>query len=332
MVKKKNKKIIVIGSNSFSAGSLIKLLLKKGNQVIGVGRSNINKNHFLAFNNNSSNFKFIKLDINKDHKKIFFLIKTAKPLYIINYASQSMVGQSWDNPIDWFRTNSFSLVRLYYNISKLNFKFKLIHISTPEVYGSLKKNAKENELYKPSTPYAVSRVTADQFLRILFNQNKINFCSIRASNVYGEYQKLYRIVPKTIFSILNNAKFKLDGDGTSMRNFIHIDDVSLAIYKIMKKGRSGEIYHVAGNTMISIKNLVKKICNIMNYSYSNLIIKSSERKGQDKFYSLSAKKMMNEFNWEPKITLDQGLLRCINWIKNNLRYFNKNDQIYIHKK
>ena len=84
MVKKKNKKIIVIGSNSFSAGSLIKLLLKKGYQVIGVGRSKINKNHFLAFNNNSTNFKFRKLDINKDHKKIFFLLKKTKPQYIIN--------------------------------------------------------------------------------------------------------------------------------------------------------------------------------------------------------------------------------------------------------
>jgi dTDP-glucose 4,6-dehydratase len=332
MAKEKIKKIVVIGCNSFSAGSLIKFLLKKKYKVLGIGRSQMNKNHFLAFNNRSKNFKFNRLDINKNYKKIDLLLKKEKPEYIINYASQSMVGESWKNPIDWFRTNSFSLIRLYDNISKLNFKCKLLHVSTPEVYGNLKKNTKENEFYNPSTPYAASRVTADQFLKILFNQNKIKFCSIRASNVYGEYQRLYRIIPKTIFSILNRSKLNLDGGGVSMRNFIHIDDVSVATYKVIKRGVPGNIYHISGNKMISIKDLVKKICNKMNYNFSDLVMHSSDRKGKDKFYSLSSKKLLNEFNWKPRISLDEGLNRCIKWIKNNINCFDNKDQFYVHKK
>ena len=332
MVKKKIKKVVVIGSNSFSAGSLIKILLKNGYTVLGIGRSKINKDHFLAFNRKSKNFKFKKLDLNKDYKAINLILKKEKPKYIINYASQSMVGESWINPIDWFFTNSFSLIRLYENISKLSFKCKLIHISTPEIYGNLKKDTMENEIYNPSTPYAVSRVTADQYLRILFNQNKIEFCSVRASNVYGECQRLYRIIPKTIFSILNKTKLNLDGGGKSIRNFIHIDDVSEATYKVMKSGTSGEIYHISGDIMISIKGLVKKICNKMNYNFSDLVNQSSDRKGKDKFYSLSNKKLSKQFNWKPRISLDLGLDRCIKWIKNNNYYFDKKDQFYIHKK
>jgi dTDP-glucose 4,6-dehydratase len=332
MAKKKIKKVVVIGSNSFSAGSLIKFLLKKKYKVLGIGRSKINKNHFLAFNSKSKNFIFNRLDINKDYKIINLLLKKEKPEYIINYASQSMVGESWKNPIDWFHTNSFSLIRLYDSISKLNFKCKLVHVSTPEVYGNLKKNTKENEFYNPSTPYAASRVTADQFLRILFNQNKIEFCSIRASNVYGECQRLYRIIPKTIFSILNRSKLNLEGGGASMRNFIHIDDVSEVTYKVMKKGIPGEIYHISGDKMISIKDLVKKICKKMNYNFLDLVMPSSDRKGKDKSYSLSSKKLLNQFNWKPRISLDEGLNKCIKWINDNINSFDNSDKFYFHKK
>ena len=332
MAQKKIKKIIVIGSNSFSAGSLIYILLKKYFKVYGISRSKINENKFLKFNNKDKNFVFKKLDINKNCNKIINIIKKVKPNYVINYASQSMVGQSWVNTTDWFFTNSFSIVKLYDSLAKLKNKTKLIHVSTPEVYGSLKFKTSENNFYNPTTPYAVSRVTADQYLKILHDNGKINYCSIRASNVYGEHQRLYRIIPKTIISILKKEKFKLDGGGNSKRNFIHIDDVSEATYKIIQKGKSGEIYHVASNEIISIRNLVKLICKKMNYKFDDLVKISPERPGKDKFYILSNKKLKNNFNWEPKISINDGINKCIDWIKKDLKSFSKNDNEYVHKK
>ena len=148
----------------------------------------------------------------------------------------------------------------------------------------------ENNNYNPTTPYAVSRVTADQYLKILNDVDKIDSCSIRASNVYGEYQRLYRIIPKTIYSILKKKKLNLDGGGMSERNFIHIDDVSNATYKIMTKGKKGEIYHISSNEIISIKKLVKLICKKMNYDFDKLVNIVPERLGKDKSYSLANKK------------------------------------------
>ena len=332
MAKKEIQKIIVIGSNSFSAGSLIDLLLVKKFKVYGISRSKLNNKKFLRFNHKNKNFTFKKLDLNKDHNKIITLIKKVKPAYIINFASQSMVGQSWDTASDWFYTNSFSTVKLYDSISKIKENIKLIHISTPEIYGNLKSVTSENHNYNPTTPYAVSRVTADQYLKILCDRKKIKYCSIRASNVYGQYQRLYRIIPKTIISILNKEKLKLDGGGHSKRNFIHIDDVSEATYKVIKNGKNGQIYHVSSNEIISIRNLVKFICLKMNYNFSKLVKISPERPGKDKFYILSNKKLKKDLKWNSKITLDEGINRCIDWIKKDLNSFSKLDENYIHKK
>ena len=326
------KKIIVIGSNSFSAGHLIKKLLIKKYKVIGISRSKLNDKHFLSFNPDDPNFNYFKADLNKNYNKIFSIITKTKPEYIINFSSQSMVGESWDNPVDWYRTNVLSTIRLYnfiFNYKKIK---KLIHISTPEIYGSIKNKVEENKIYNPNSPYAASRVAADQYLETLYNNFNFDYCSVRASNVFGENQRIYRIIPKTIYCILKKKKLLLDGGGSSKRNFIHIENVSDAIYKIMNFGKAGHIYHVSGNQIISIKKLIIKICKLMQYNFKDLVKNSNERKGKDKYYYLSNKKIKKELNWEEKINLDEGIIRTISWVRNNLSLFNKSDEKYIHKK
>jgi dTDP-glucose 4,6-dehydratase len=326
------KKIIVIGSNSFSAGHLIKKLLQKKYKVVGISRSKLNEKHFLSFNHDDPNFVFFKADLNKNYQKIFHIIVNTKPNYIINFSAQSMVGESWDNPVDWYQTNALSTIRLYnfiFNYKKIK---KLIHISTPEIYGSIKNKAKETKIYHPNSPYAASRVAADQYLETLYNNFNFNYCSVRASNVFGENQRIYRIIPKAIYCILKKKKLPLDGGGSSKRNFIHMENVSDAIYKIMNAGKAGHIYHVSGKQIISIEELIKKICKIMKYNFNALVKNSNERKGKDKFYYLSSEKIKKELKWEEKVNLDEGLIRTISWVKKNLSLFNKNDEKYIHKK
>lgn len=330
---KKNSKVIIIGSNSFSAGSMIKCLLKKNFLVYGISRSNLNKIQYLDFNPKDKYFKFYRIDINSNFKKLCTLIKKIKPNYIINYASQSMVGQSWSHSSDWFKTNSYSMPRFYDFISTLNFKLKIVHISTPEVYGSFSGIRSESKEYYPTSPYAVSRVTADQYLDILSKKNKIFFASTRASNVYGPCQRLYRIIPKTIISILNRNKLNLEGGGHARRNFIFIDDVSEATLKIMlDKKNNNQIYHISGDKYLSIRNLVKIICTKMNYDFNKLVLDTPDRLSQDKFYSLSNKKLKKQYNWKETYNLEAGLDITINWIKNNLKKFNKKELDYIHKK
>ncbi len=326
------KKIFVIGSNSFSAGSFIKLLLLKNYKVYGISRSKLNPHYLSAFNLNHRNFTFKRYDLNKDNKNIINFIKKINPDNLVNFASQSMVGESWENPLHWYKTNSFSTIELFYKISNLKKKPKIIQISTPEMYGNIKKLTYENENYNPTTPYAASRVTADHFLKLLYNQKKINYIIVRPSNVYGEYQKLYRIIPRTIYKILKKERLNLHGGGFSKRNYIHIDDVSDAILKVIQKGKNGNCYHISSDKLISIREIVEIICKKMNYNFKKLAKISSTRRGTDDAYFLSSKKIKKELKWKSAISIDEGIDRTIKWIRDNLKNFKKKDLDYNHKK
>lgn len=328
------KKIAVIGSNSFSGSSFINLLLNKNVKVIGLSRSYELKYYFSRYRKNKKidNFFFQKLDINKNQRKIIDTLDYFKPEIIINYSAQSMVGESWANPLDWYNTNVISTISLIENLKKKKYIKKFIQFSTPEVYGSTKNYIKENTPFNPSSPYAVSRATSDYHLNLIFKE--FNFPSIitRAANVYGEYQDLYRIIPLSIIKILKKEKLFLHGGGKTQRSFIHIDDVNNALLKIIRAGKLGETYHIATNEKISIYKLVEKICNQMNFNIKDLIINSDDRVGKDKNYFLNSDKLRSELKWNDDVPLDMGIKKVINWVKENYSILKNLNINYIHKK
>jgi dTDP-glucose 4,6-dehydratase len=129
---------------------------------------------------------------------------------------------------------------------------------------------------------------------------------------------LYRIIPKTILGILNKVKIPLDGGGKSMRNFIHVDDVSFALLKLIKKGKVGETYHISSDEIISIKELVKKISKKFDKNIYDVCKISKERLGKDHIYYLNSKKL-KRIGWSPSINLDTGIDRTIEWVKKILK-------------
>lgn len=325
--------VLVLGSNSFSGSHFVDYLLKKNHKVYGVGRT-INQKIFLAYSNNVNiqNFKFFKLDLNKNLQELKKVILNYKPEYVVNFASQGMVAESWISPEDWFFTNTLTMTKLFNFLKDQSFLKKYVHISTPEVYGSTKKNFKENDIYKPTTPYAISRAAADMTLSAFFKAYNFPYISTRAANVYGAHQQLYRIIPITILNILNKKKIKLHGGGKSQRSFIHIKDVVEATYLLMKKSNSGQTYHLSANNFLSIESLVKKICKKMNTKFNDCVIKTEERLGKDLIYDLDSSKITRKFKWRPKIDIDQGVDEVILWIKQNINQLNKYPNYYIHKK
>jgi len=325
--------VLVLGSNSFSGSHFVDYLLKKNHKVYGVGRA-INPKIFLAYSNNRNiqNFKFFKLDLNKNIKELKKVIFKYKPEYIVNFASQGMVAESWISPEDWFFTNTLTMTKLFNFLKDQSFLKKYVHISTPEVYGSTKKNLKENDMYKPTTPYAISRAAADMTLSAFFKAYNFPYISTRAANVYGTHQQLYRIIPITILNIINKKKIKLHGGGKSQRSFIHIKDVVEATYLLMKKSNLGQTYHLSANNFLSIESLVKKICKKMNTKFNDCVIKTEERLGKDLIYDLDSSKITRKFKWRPKIDIDQGVDEVISWIKQNINQLNKYPNYYIHKK
>ena len=329
----RNNKIFVIGSNSFSGSNFVSFALDRGMKVFGLSRSKEPSEVFLPYkwNQSKQNFSFYPYDINHHLDEIITLVKTEKPAYIINFAAQSMVGESWENPEDWFRTNISSTSKLYRSFVNLDFLDRLIHVTTPEVYGSTEGFIREQNPFNPSTPYAVSRAAGDMSLKILVEAFGLPAVSTRAANVYGPGQQLYRIIPRAIMAIRLNHKIDLHGGGTSRRSFIHIDDVSRASWTLLEEGAPGETYHISTNEIVSIRDLVNLICDKMNVSFHNHVNVSEERIGKDAAYLLDSRKIRNEIGWSDEKSLSEGLENCISWVDKNLKTLEKQPMNYIHR-
>ncbi len=329
------KTILVIGSNSFSGANFINYLLQKKHKVIGVSRSIEINSIFLpykTFLNINKNFKFYKCDLNKHTNKIIRIIENNKIQFIINFASQGMVEESWKYPIDWYNTNLISQIKLIEKIKKFKFIKKYVHVSTPEVYGNIKNLISENELFNPSTPYAASRAACEHYLNNCYKNYNFPLSITRAANVYGPTQQLYRIIPRTIMCILTNKKLNLHGGGKSIRSFIHIKDVAEATYLIMFKSKIGESYNISTDEYITIKDLVKLICKKMNKNYNKIIKNTSERMGKDHSYYLNSKKIKKELNFKNKYNISSGIDETIEWVIQNIKSLKKQNRNYIHKK
>lgn len=328
-------KYLVLGSNSFSAGSFINYILneEKDSKIFAISRSEEYHKTQLAYKNNESysNVNFYQYDLNENIDDIVKLIQEENIEYIFNFAAQGMVAQSWENPEQWFNTNTLSLVKLLDKIYKFKFIKKFVQVSTPEVYGPC-NNIKESMNFHPSSPYAASKASADLILYSYFVTHGFPINYTRASNVYGAYQQLYRIIPKTILMIKKGEKLQLHGGGKAIRSFIHIDDVSTATLKIAKEAKAGEIYHLSDDKTISIYDLVELICNQMNVDINNHIEIVEDRVGQDSLYLMNNEKLKNDLDLTIQKSLKDGISEVISWIESNYNTLKDFPDYYIHKK
>jgi len=329
------KTFLVLGSNSFSGAVFVSYLVGQPeiDLVIGVSRSDEPDDAFLPYRHHTeinNKFVFLKLDLNYHTQEIVDAVKQYKVTHIVNFAAQGMVAQSWVNPDQWFRTNALSLALLIKNIYKINHIESFVQASTPEVYGVC-DNASESRCYAPSTPYAASKVAADGLLHAYFKSHGFPVRFTRSANVYGAGQQLYRIIPKTVMTILKQGKLPLHGGGTSVRSFIHMNDVSDATYKIACSGINGEIYHVSGSQVVSIKELVFMICHLMEVNPQDYVLESAQRSGADSLYLLNAEKIEHQLNWKPVVNLELGLEEVIDWVKKNFETLKNVPLEYLHK-
>lgn len=326
-------KFLVIGSNSFSGSNFIKTLLQNNHKVFAVSRSIEIQQPFNSYQQyaNKDNFNFKKIDINLNLEDLLLIVKIFQPNFIVNFAAQSMVGQSWDHPDHWYKTNIYSFSKLISLLSNSKLDFKYIHISTPEVYGNTDGWVKENTNFDPSTPYAISRTAGDLHI-INFMKHK-NFPGIitRAANVYGPGQQIYRIVPRAIISAVTNKSMVLEGGGSSIRSFIYIDDVSYATLKICLNGEVGETYHISTREFISIKELVEKIFLLAGGNFDSNVFVGEDRLGKDNGYLLDSTKLRGRLKWKDQTTLEFGLKETIGWVESNIKSLLQYPFEYRHK-
>jgi dTDP-glucose 4,6-dehydratase len=324
-------KLAIIGSHSFSGNSYAAHALRR-EEVLTISRSRELPKVFEA--RSGRDFKEDKLiwNLNEDSSDVIKAIKDNKISTIVNFAAQSMVGESWVNPEDWYEANVVSFSKFLNRLRNETEVDKFVHFSTPEVYGSTQGWVKESFNFAPTTPYAVSRASGDWHLKALYENFDFPVIFSRAANVYGQYQKLYRIIPKVVISGLTGTKVSLHGGGKSIRSFIHIHDVNNALDKIISHGKTGESYHISTNELITIRSLVEKIASKLNVKFSELVEETPDRPGKDYAYQLDSERIRTKLSWKDSITLDEGLDSTIFWVEKNLSLLMKMPSEYIHRK
>ncbi|GAB6127069.1 NAD-dependent epimerase/dehydratase family protein [Humidesulfovibrio idahonensis] len=327
-----SEKVVVIGSNSFSGASFADYCLEQGLDVIGMSRSEEPHAAFLPYKKRQgAPFRFMKLDLNHDLDRMIEVMQAEKPDYVVNFASQSMVAESWANPEQWFQTNAVATVALHDRLRKLDCMKKYVHISTPEVYGTCEGLVPESTNYNPSTPYAVSRAAGDMSLMSFYKAYKFPVVFTRAANVFGPAQQLYRIIPRTILFFLTGRKLQLHGGGHSVRSFIHIRDVSDGTLKIARSAPAPEIYHLSTTRNISIRELVEMIAARVGVKFEDHVEIVGERLGKDAAYLLDASKARNTLGWNDMIGLEEGIDDTIAWVRDNLDALSALNPNYVHK-
>lgn len=328
------KTILVIGSNSFSGSNFVNSLLSKGDRVVGISRSSEVVPEFSGYskNENIGNFSFQKLDMNFHIKEIVDLAVVERVSTIVNFSAQSMVAQSWLTPEDWYETNVVALAKFTRELSRLKTLERFINFSTPEVYGTTEDWIGENFNFHPTTPYAISRAAADFHLKTLAETFGFPVIFTRAANVYGPGQQLYRVVPRAILAGLLGRKIPLQGGGTSIRSFIHIDDVSRALISIIEAGRLGESYHISTNELITIYELMEVIALQMGIDVLEMVEIAPERPGKDFAYKLSSEKLRSQLGWSDTVTLRDGIAGTIQWATENLDSLRETTTEYRHQR
>ena len=249
-----------------------------------------------------------------DEYRLSELFSQYKPKYIFHFAAESHVDNSIKDVNPFLYTNVIGTV----NLLNLSVKYgveKFHHISTDEVYGTLDYNDPpftETTAYDPQNPYSASKASSDHFVTAFHNTYDLPVVITNCSNNYGPRQHREKLIPKTITNILEGKKIPVYGVGENIRDWIYVEDHCEGILNVFNNGKVGEKYNIGGECEVTNNDLVKTIIKMMNAS-EDLIEYVDDRPGHDLRYSISNGKISSELNFSPKHSLEEGLLKTIQW-------------------
>ena len=313
--------IIVTGGLGFIGSNLIKILNKKNIFVVNIDKVSYASN-FKNIPENIKNYKFYKEDINNKN----FLIKILKkynPTKIFNLAAETHVDRSIDGPKKFINSNITGVFSLLEAIRKYNKKIKLIHISTDEVYGDIKKNykSKETDAYNPSSPYSSSKAAGDLLIKSYIRTYNLPAIITNCCNNFGPNQYPEKLIPTIIYNLINHKPIPIYGTGKNIREWIYVKDHCNALIKISNNGRVGENYNIGSGKVLNNIEITKKIIFLFKRKYENFLFKSyinfiKDRPGHDLRYCLDSTKIKTKLKIEIKSNLDKKIEETIDWYKN----------------
>lgn len=289
----------------------------------------------LALLSGNSRHVFVKGDIG-DLELVSKLLVEYKPRAIVNFAAESHVDRSIHGPEDFIQTNIVGTFRLleavkaYWGALEGEAKaaFRLLHVSTDEVYGSLAGEAPafaETNRYEPNSPYSASKAASDHLVRAYHHTYGLPVLTSNCSNNYGPYQFPEKLIPLVIHNALAGKALPIYGDGQQIRDWLYVKDHCSAIRRVLVAGRVGETYNVGGWNEKPNIEVVHTLCAILDELmprsdgklYAEQITCVADRLGHDRRYAIDASKMERELGWIPDETFDTGIRKTVRWYLDN---------------
>ena len=318
-------KIIITGGAGFIGGNFVHYMLNKypNDQFICLD--------LLTYAGNlatieqvmdKDNFKFIKGDIS-DRKLVYEIFESENPDIIVNFAAESHVDRSIENPEVFLQTNVIGTSVLLdacrkYGITRYH------QVSTDEVYGDLPLGRPdlfftEETPIHTSSPYSASKASADLLVQAYHRTFDVPITISRCSNNYGPYHYPEKLIPLMIKNALEDKSLPVYGKGENVRDWLYVEDHCVAIDLIIRKGKVGEVYNIGGHNEKTNLEVVKIILKELNKSES-LITYVADRLGHDLRYAIDPTKMQQQLNWQPTTTFEEGIKKTIKWYLENQKW------------
>lgn len=326
--------IVVTGGAGFIGSALIRRLITNTDvSVVNIDKLTYAANlASLDSVRDSERYIFCHADV-ADRDKMREIFSHYRPRAVIHLAAESHVDRSIDGPRDFIDTNiigTYTLLetaREYWNqlAAEKRDKFRFHHVSTDEVYGSLKKTGYFTEVtpYRPNSPYSASKAASDHLVRAWHKTYGLPALMSNCSNNYGPYQHPEKLIPLVIHKALRGEPIPVYGSGDNVRDWLYVEDHVTALLTILSRGKLGEVYNIGGYNEKQNIEVVREICSILDEirpsqdSYNNLITFVEDRPGHDQRYAIDAAKIAKELGWKPTESFASGLRKTVVWYLDN---------------
>lgn len=281
------------------------------------------------------NYRFVQGDIG-DRALVDRLFREEQIDTVVNFAAESHVDRSILGPDAFIKTNingTFNLLEVARAVwGSDNGGRRFLHVSTDEVYGSLKPEESpftENHQYAPNSPYSASKASSDHLVRAYHHTYGLPILTTNCSNNYGPFQFPEKLIPLVLLNALEGKSLPIYGDGKNIRDWLYVEDHCSGIEAVLERGRLGEVYNIGGNnewTNIDIVNLICKRLDQLKPGpgpYQDLITYVRDRPGHDRRYAIDSSKMKTELGWQPAHRFETGIEATLSWYLDNLAWCNR---------
>ena len=326
--------ILVTGGAGFIGSNFVLQRIADGDRVINLDKLTYAGNlGNLASVIHNSNHIFVQGGI-EDSALVRSLLQLHQPDALVNFAAESHVDRSIASPEEFIFTNVVGTFRLlheslaYYRTlsPEAQARFRFLHVSTDEVYGSLSKTDPafaETKAYEPNSPYSASKASSDHLVRAYNHTYGLPVLTTNCSNNYGPYQFPEKLIPLIILNALNAKPLPIYGDGLNVRDWLYVGDHCQAIALVLEKGRVGETYNIGGDSEMQNIDVVTTICSIMDEAHpegaphNRLVTFVKDRPGHDRRYAVDVSKLKRELGWSQRETFPTGIRRTVEWYLSN---------------